>query len=192
MPSLRVVFSVRRLLVAITFLTVVPLCARGLGQGRGQGNAPPPTGRAAAPHDITGYWVALVTDDWRYRMLTPPKGNVDYLPVTQRRAGSPARGIPRRMTRPGSSVRRMEPAASCACRPGCISHGRTTTPFAWISTPVHKPVVSFSATISKSRVHTRRQPSRHGRDIQLRGGTSLAAGEDRLRRQERLVLVNCE
>jgi hypothetical protein len=24
----------------------------------------------------------MVTDDWRYRMLTPPKGNVDTLPVT--------------------------------------------------------------------------------------------------------------
>ncbi|PYS04772.1 MAG: hypothetical protein DMG16_01805 [Acidobacteria bacterium] len=39
------------------------------------------TARSAAPYDITGYWVALITDDWRYRMLTPPKGNVDYLPV---------------------------------------------------------------------------------------------------------------
>jgi hypothetical protein len=60
-----------------------PLCLRIEGQGRGQ-NAPPPppAGRAAAPFDITGYWVSLVTDDWRYRMLTPPKGNVDYLPVT--------------------------------------------------------------------------------------------------------------
>ena len=38
-------------------------------------------GRTAAPIDITGYWVALITDDWRYRMITPPKGNVDYLPV---------------------------------------------------------------------------------------------------------------
>src|SRR5881396_3990391 len=47
-------------------------------QNRGQA---PLTGRTAAPFDITGYWVALVTDDWRYRMLTPPKGNVDYLPV---------------------------------------------------------------------------------------------------------------
>jgi hypothetical protein len=43
--------------------------------------APAPAGRAGAPYDITGYWVSLVTDDWRYRMLTPPKGNVDYLPV---------------------------------------------------------------------------------------------------------------
>jgi hypothetical protein len=46
---------------------------------------PPPaagSGRPGAPIDLTGYWVSLVTDDWRYRMLTPPKGNVDYLPVT--------------------------------------------------------------------------------------------------------------
>jgi hypothetical protein len=26
--------------------------------------------------------VASITDDWRYPMLTPPNGNVDYLPVT--------------------------------------------------------------------------------------------------------------
>ena len=50
-------------------------------QGRG-GQAPAPVGRAGVPVDFTGYWVSLVTDDWRYRMLTPPKGNVDYLPVT--------------------------------------------------------------------------------------------------------------
>jgi hypothetical protein len=40
------------------------------------------SGRASAPVDLTGYWVSLITDFWRYRMLTPPKGNVDYLPVT--------------------------------------------------------------------------------------------------------------
>ncbi len=51
-------------------------------QARGGAAAPPPTGRAGAPVDLTGYWVSLVTDDWRYRLLTPPKGNVDYLPVT--------------------------------------------------------------------------------------------------------------
>ena len=58
-------------------------------QGRGQGarrRSAPPVARAAAPFDITGYWVSLVTDDWRYRMLTPPKGNADYLPVTLKRA----------------------------------------------------------------------------------------------------------
>jgi hypothetical protein len=67
--------------LALFLLAATPAVA--LAQGRGQ--APPAgaqTGRAQAPIDITGYWVALVTDDWRYRMLTPPKGNVDYLPVT--------------------------------------------------------------------------------------------------------------
>ena len=52
-------------------------------QGRGGPGAPaaPANARAAAPYDLTGYWVSMVTDDWRYRMLTPPKGNADYIPV---------------------------------------------------------------------------------------------------------------
>jgi hypothetical protein len=53
-----------------------------LGQGRGGGQQQPPASpRAAAPIDITGTWVSLVTDDWRWRMVTPPKGDILYLPV---------------------------------------------------------------------------------------------------------------
>ncbi|HET9834666.1 MAG TPA: hypothetical protein VFP91_23255, partial [Vicinamibacterales bacterium] len=37
--------------------------------------------QAIAPFDPTGYWVAIVSDEWRYRMLTPPKGNFDYVPL---------------------------------------------------------------------------------------------------------------
>jgi hypothetical protein len=46
-----------------------------------------PQGRGAAPtaparaFDPAGYWVSIVSDEWRYRMLTPAKGNVDYVPV---------------------------------------------------------------------------------------------------------------
>lgn len=58
---------------------VVPLSAQRGAVGRG---GPQPTPKAGAPFDPTGYWVALVSDEWRYRMLTPPKGNVDYVPVT--------------------------------------------------------------------------------------------------------------
>ena len=32
-----------------------------------------------APVDLTGYWVSVVTEDWRFRMVTPRKG--DYLSV---------------------------------------------------------------------------------------------------------------
>ena len=31
------------------------------------------TPKAAAPFDPSGYWVPLITEDWRFRMLTPPK-----------------------------------------------------------------------------------------------------------------------
>ena len=44
------------------------------GQG-GRGPRPPRTAKAAALYDITGYWVAVVTEDWRYRMVTPVKGD---------------------------------------------------------------------------------------------------------------------
>ena len=53
----------------------------GRGRGAGAPPGPPPAGRTQAPYDLTGYWVSLVTDDWRYRMLTPPRGNADYIPV---------------------------------------------------------------------------------------------------------------
>ena len=31
--------------------------------------------------DVTGYWVSVVTEDWRWRMLTPPKGDYASLPL---------------------------------------------------------------------------------------------------------------
>jgi hypothetical protein len=39
------------------------------------------TARTAAPIDVTGYWVSVVTEDWRWRMLTPPKGDYASLPL---------------------------------------------------------------------------------------------------------------
>src|ERR1051326_6454276 len=58
------------------------------GRG-GRGGAPPEGGpgrgpanpKTAAPVDITGYWVSLVTEDWRFRMITPPKGDVSSIPI---------------------------------------------------------------------------------------------------------------
>src|SRR4026207_2431403 len=52
-------------------------------QGRGQGSqAPPATPKAAAPIDLTGYWVAEITEDWRWRMVTPAKGDYQSIPIT--------------------------------------------------------------------------------------------------------------
>lgn len=52
-------------------------------QGQGRAGGPPKTPRAAAPIDLTGYWVSVITEDWRFRMVTPPKGDTASLPLNQ-------------------------------------------------------------------------------------------------------------
>lgn len=43
--------------------------------------AAPTTAKAAANIDLTGYWVAFVTEDWRHRMMTPPKSDFAAVPL---------------------------------------------------------------------------------------------------------------
>src|SRR5438309_7450560 len=43
--------------------------------GRGRGAPAGKTPKEAAPIDLAGYWVSIVSEDWRFRMLTPPKGD---------------------------------------------------------------------------------------------------------------------
>ena len=45
----------------------------------------PADARSRAPVDLTGYWVAVVTEDWRYRMMTPDKG--DFTGIALNAAG---------------------------------------------------------------------------------------------------------
>jgi hypothetical protein len=44
---------------------------------------PPRTGKAAAPVDFTGQWVSVISEDWRWRMVTPLKGDFSNMPVTE-------------------------------------------------------------------------------------------------------------
>ena len=64
---------------ALLVLTPSQLIAQG-GGGGGRGG-PPPTGQAGARIDLTGYWVSVVTEDWLWRMITPPKGDVASIPL---------------------------------------------------------------------------------------------------------------
>ena len=61
-------------------LVAVPGDADAQGRGRA-GGGPPPTGRAAAPKDLTGTWVSVVTEHWHLRMIVPPKGEFAMLPL---------------------------------------------------------------------------------------------------------------
>jgi hypothetical protein len=78
--------------VAIATATVAaqgaPQAAQGAGgqggRGGGRGAQPPQTPRATAPLDLTGNWVAVISEDWRWRMVTPAKGDYLSIPLTQK------------------------------------------------------------------------------------------------------------
>jgi hypothetical protein len=61
------------LLMATACLMSISLSAQRGGGGQ--------TARGAAPVDLTGYWVTVVTEDWRYRMVTPARGDHPSVPL---------------------------------------------------------------------------------------------------------------
>ena len=69
---------------------------------------PPRSARAAAQADLTGNWVAQITEDWRWRMITPPKG--DYASVPLNAAGR-------------QLADRWDPAADVAAGEQCRAFG---------------------------------------------------------------------
>ncbi|PYR22161.1 MAG: hypothetical protein DMF94_05695, partial [Acidobacteria bacterium] len=72
---------VRARWIAVIGLSVTVSAALDAQRGRGGPPTTPPNPRAAAPIDLTGYWVSVVTEDWRYRMVTPPKGDFASVPL---------------------------------------------------------------------------------------------------------------
>jgi hypothetical protein len=66
------------ILMTAFFLAVVTTTLAQRGQ---RGGEAPQTPKAAAPIDLTGYWVSVVTEDWRFRMVTPPKGDFASIPT---------------------------------------------------------------------------------------------------------------
>src|SRR5688500_6843190 len=67
--------------------TVALLCLAVAANGQPPGPPgpqPPRTPRAAAQVDLTGNWVAQITEDWRWRMITPPKGDYASVPLNAR------------------------------------------------------------------------------------------------------------
>lgn len=43
---------------------------------------PPVPGKEGAPVDLTGTWISVVTEDWRWRMMTPPRGDYASIPIS--------------------------------------------------------------------------------------------------------------
>ena len=63
-------------------LVLVLIAGAGVSAQRGGGPpAPPSAPKAAAPIDLTGNWVSVVTEDWRWRMVVPRKGDYSSVPL---------------------------------------------------------------------------------------------------------------
>jgi hypothetical protein len=76
------VYKARPALLLVTLIaSALATPARLQAQGRGGPAAATP--KASAPIDLTGYWVSFVTEDWRYRMITPAKGDYRGVPITK-------------------------------------------------------------------------------------------------------------
>jgi hypothetical protein len=69
---------IRTLIFAATISLVTATLVVAQGRGRG---AAPAAARTAAPVDLTGYWTAVVSEDWRHRMATPRKGDYESVPL---------------------------------------------------------------------------------------------------------------
>ena len=92
-------FHFGRLTTSIALLAFVAfLSGRGASAQfpPAQPAGPPPSPKASAPIDLTGYWVSIVNEDWRWRMITPEKGDFTSVPLTTKgqqvaKAWNPAR-----------------------------------------------------------------------------------------------------
>jgi hypothetical protein len=68
----------KRILTGLLFSAMLPALA--LAQGPGRGGPPPRPAKDAAPADLTGNWVSVVAEDYRWRMVTPLKGDAASIP----------------------------------------------------------------------------------------------------------------
>jgi hypothetical protein len=74
--------STLRTMTSATLLTVaVGVWSSAVSAGQEAAPASASSPRAMAPLDVTGYWVSVVTEDWRWRMMTPPKGDYASVPL---------------------------------------------------------------------------------------------------------------
>jgi len=65
-----------------TLLALGPIACPSYAQEISRDRADARVQRPVWANDLTGYWVSLITEDWRLRMLTPAKGDYVGIPLT--------------------------------------------------------------------------------------------------------------
>ncbi|PYS19054.1 MAG: hypothetical protein DMG11_32195 [Acidobacteria bacterium] len=140
--------NLRFLCVPVLLVFLIPSPVRAQRGGRGQ---PPATARQAAALDVTGYWVSVIMEDWKFRMVTPKKGVYDTLTLNAegRRIGDA-----------------WDPARDEAAGEQC-KLGKTT--ILSVSTPMPEPRLACFISVRRPRP----LENRPGRDIPLPNGNML-------------------
>lgn len=68
-------------MAAVIAALLITMPVTSLGQG-GRGAEPARTAKSVAPIDVTGYWMSMIVDEWRFR-VTPQKGDIPWMPLNE-------------------------------------------------------------------------------------------------------------
>ena len=104
-----------RALIFIVAVVAMP-CTDAIAQDRDGQGEPLQTPREIAPADFTGYWDAIVVEDWRYRMLPPLRYQDDPLRLGEQY------GIPINAEARGIALA-WDPSADEASGEACRAYG---------------------------------------------------------------------
>lgn len=101
--------SMERLAKQCAVVFAMILCVTGTTSTQdGEADRVLTTPRVAATDDFTGNWVAVISEDWRWRMVTPARGDVASIPLT-------ALGLER--------AHQWDPVEDAAAGEACKSYG---------------------------------------------------------------------
>ena len=101
-------------------ITQLLACLFLMPAAQAQVGTAPADARTRAPVDMTGYWVAVVTEDWRYRMMTPDKG--DFTGIALNASGrAPSGATPQHLARRGFADRMPMHEIDAVTVPGVLA-----------------------------------------------------------------------
>ena len=130
--------------------------------------------------DLTGYWVSVVTEDWLWRMVTPPKGDVASIPLNA--AGRKVADA-WDLARDNASERAVQGLRSgrrhAHSRTASASPGRTPTRSRSKPTRARRRGSSISAEPARSRARAVFRDSRLPRGKQAPPAAGVVAASDR-------------
>jgi len=121
--------------VVTALSTAVPARMDAQGARGAQQPSTPSVPKVTAPVDLTGFWVSIVTEDWRFRMITPDKGDFSSVPLNPEGRRVANTWDPEKDEADGNQCKSYGAAAIMRVPDTCMSSGKTMTHCGSIRTP---------------------------------------------------------